>query len=292
MDWNEVDEIVFPRLCEFALRKDYPLPCPGPAATLTGAPNDGVPNDPAVLPTPRYRQGTQPPPATCGTKQACDPCTARAASLTPSGPGANTLMARKKNVDVPKGVPSAKRPKISSTTSTGSEDSMGPTFEIDKHEDTMLESENFISSRYFNDFGWFTLEGLNRWSETNPYRDPEWIEAMDLGADNRHFTTLLIEQVKLYALSDLWGIEELCKLVVFETYEIMKFFTDYRVAMKGTLEFVSFVYDNTHPTMESSNTVDDPKGTQIGPVAHDQTGRGGGYAMRTPPEATWGMVGT
>lgn len=36
----------------------------------------------------------------------------------------------------------------------------------------------------------------------------------------------------------------------------------------------------------ATKVIDDPRGTQIGPVARDHTGRGGGYAMRTPPEAT------
>lgn len=77
---------------------------------------------------------------------------------------------------------------------------------------------------------------------------------MDLNADNKYFTTLLIEQVKLYALADMWGVEELSKLVVWRTYDMLRILTTDEIALDGTIEFVSFVYENIHPTMKSSPT--------------------------------------
>lgn len=218
VNWSDVDEIVFFQLCEFAYSKDYTVPSPDritvstPNTAATGDPNDDSEKSEAQKQTIHSHNDT--------------PSAEHQESF-------NTVLAGSEDL-------------------TGSEDSYSSTFEIDGNwENAMTLTQKFLGDRYFTGKGTFNLEELNQWSQFNPYPQMEWFPEMASKGYNPDLTSVLIEQAKLYALSDLWGIEELRKLVVFKIYEIMKFFTDDRVALKGTLEFVSFVYDNTHPTMES-----------------------------------------
>lgn len=178
VDWSEVKEGTFLRLCEFAYGKDYTLPAPD-LGELSFA---------------------------------------KTAHTTTSGAS---------NDD----------DKSSNSGSTHS------TFGVD---DDMNWDK--LGWPHFPSCDFFYLKRLERWGLANAHPNPDWDKNMWGGGTKRDFSTALIEQVEIYALADKWGVEQLCRLVVFRTYGLLNMFTKGEVALEGTIEFVTFVYENTPPS--------------------------------------------
>ncbi|KAJ6117801.1 hypothetical protein N7523_005552 [Penicillium sp. IBT 18751x] len=61
------------------------------------------------------------------------------------------------------------------------------------------------------------------------------------------FTPVFVEQARLYALADKYGIEALGQLVLVKLYETLRSFKLYETGVTGVVEFVRFVYSNTPP---------------------------------------------
>ncbi|KAJ5366751.1 hypothetical protein N7541_000692 [Penicillium brevicompactum] len=181
VDWSEVKEGTFLRLCEFAYGKDYTLPAPDLGglsfpktthATTSGASNDDDKNS--------------------NGESACS------------------------------------------------------TFEVD---DDMHPDK--LGWPHFPSCDFFYLKKLDRWGLANAHPNPDWDKSLWGGANGgnkRDFSSALIEQVEIYVLADKWGVEQLCRLVVFRTYGLLNLFTKGEVALEGTIEFVMFVYENTPPS--------------------------------------------
>ncbi|KAJ5947224.1 hypothetical protein N7466_000239 [Penicillium verhagenii] len=68
------------------------------------------------------------------------------------------------------------------------------------------------------------------------------------------FTAVLVEQARLYVLADKYGIESLCKLVLFKLVVTLRSFKLYHTGVDGVVELVRFVYNNTRP--DYGNNVD------------------------------------
>ena len=210
VDWSDVDVDTFARLCEFAYLRDYTPP----SFRLV----DGPPSGPKVRETAKEKRKRKKRHSNVNWD---DP-------ITQSDPEPAPEPAPEfESEDPPAVVP---EPDIQSDSAFGSDSELP-------------YKERSVWTGHLRDAFVEKLvvpvpqsDDLNN-TFTPPNNTGSWED----------FTPLFLDQARLYALADKYGIEPLRQLVLSKLHQTLKSFKLYHTGVAGIIGFVRFVYSNTPP---------------------------------------------
>ncbi|KAJ5915590.1 hypothetical protein N7466_011523 [Penicillium verhagenii] len=233
VDWSDVDEDTFTRLCEFAYLRDYTPPT---ARLIDGS---------YTPPTARLITGSSP--STKAKKAARKKKKSRSDfnwnwAVRPAEPEAEPEPTEYPREAEPEMPPLEAEPEMPMPP-PGSEPDVSPP-EVACDDPEIPYKERSVWTRQLcGTFEQSLVVPSSHPTDSNyAFKPPQNTGSWE------DFTPVFLEQARLYVLADKYGIDSLCELVLSKLHRTLASFKLYDTGVSGVIELVRFVYMNTRPS--------------------------------------------